>query len=146
MTQRPITKATARRLAITRQHLAGKTPKPTPEAILNIVRDLGCLQLDPISAVARSHLLVLWSRLGAYDPADVDRLIYEERHLFEYWAHVASIVLTEDYPVHHARMRSYAAGDDVPWNQRVQAWINQNQDLRDFIIAELTEKGARLSR
>jgi uncharacterized protein YcaQ len=113
---------------------------------MEVVRDLGCLQLDPISAVARSQLLVLWSRLGVYDPGDLDRLVYEERQLFEYWAHVASIVLTEDYPIHSSRMREYVQGDGNSWSKRVRDWIAQNQDLHDFILAEIGEKGARLSR
>ena len=147
MTKRTISKTTARRLAITRQRLAGEQPPPTPEGIMEVVRDLGCLQLDPISAVARSHLLVLWSRLGAYKPADLDKLIYEERHLFEYWAHVASIVLTEDYPVHHWRMRQYGRGEgEDGWSERVREWLATNQVLYDFILAEITEKGALMSR
>ena len=147
MTERTISKTTARRLAGARQRLAGTPPPASAEGILEVTRDLGCLQLDPISAVARSHQLVLWSRLGVYDPADLDRLLYEERKLFEYWAHVASIVLTEDYPIHHWRMRNYVASDDGDsWSQRVRDWIEQNRDLRDFILAELREKGALLSR
>jgi len=65
----------ARRLAVTRQRLAGE-PRPSPGAdgILDVVRDLGCLQLDPTSVVARSHLLELLSRLGTYDPAHLDAL------------------------------------------------------------------------
>ena len=93
---------------------------------MDVVRDLGCLQLDPISAVARSHLLVLWSRLGVYDLADLDRLIYEDRQLFEYWAHVASIVLTEDYPdpsLADAQLRQRWDGGDA-WAQRVRDWID----------------------
>ena len=142
MTTRTISKTTARRLAVTRQRLAGDLPEPTPEAMLDVVRDLGCLQLDPISAIARSHLLVLWSRLGVYDPADLDRLLYEDCQLFEYWAHVASIVLTEEYPVHHWRMRNYVSTDfGNPWSKRVHDWITENQALHDFILAELTRKG-----
>jgi uncharacterized protein len=146
MTLRTISRTSARRLAISRQHLAGKPPKPTREAIMEIVRDLGCLQLDPISAVARSHLLVLWSRLGVYKPADLEHLVYGDRQLFEYWAHVASIVLTEDYPVHHWRMRRYPSTDDISWAVNIDNWVSQNQALHDFILAEITEKGARLSR
>jgi len=55
MTLHTITPITARQLAITRQHLAGSLPKPNTEQILNVVCDLGCLQLDPTTAVARSH-------------------------------------------------------------------------------------------
>ncbi len=63
-----------------------------------MVRDLGCLQLDPISAVARSHQLVVRSRVGSYDLAVLDQLLWTDRSLFEYWAHMASIVLTETIP------------------------------------------------
>jgi hypothetical protein len=58
-----------RRLAVSRQRLTGPVPAAAgPEEIMSVAADLGSLQLDPISVVARSHLLVLWSRLGA--PAD----------------------------------------------------------------------------
>ncbi|HEX2250079.1 MAG TPA: crosslink repair DNA glycosylase YcaQ family protein, partial [Gemmatimonadales bacterium] len=77
---------------------------------MDVARDLGCLQLDPISVVAKSHLLVLWSRLGPYALKDLDALLWRERRLFEYWAHMASIVLTEDYPIHHLLMRQYPHG------------------------------------
>ncbi len=147
MTIRTLSRQTARRLAIARQRLAGEAPPATPDGIMEVVRDLGCVQLDPISAVARSPLIVLWSRLGVYKTADLDQLIYQDRQLFEYWAHVASIVLTEDYPIHHWRMRHYVSGDgNDPWAKRVRDWIAMNQELHDFILAELTEKGALLSR
>src|SRR5664279_3076638 len=135
MAERTLSKTTARRLAITRQRLAGDPAPATPAGIMDVVHDLGCLQLDPISAVARSQLLVLWSRLGVYDPADLDRLIYDEHQLFEYWAHVASIVLTDDYPIHHWKMRNYVA-DDKAWSLTVRDWVKQNQALHDFILAE----------
>src|SRR5467141_2157506 len=94
----------ARQLAITRQGLAGNH---RPNGILDLVRRIGCLQLDPINVVARSHLLVLWSRLGTFDRAELDRLLWKDRALFEYWAHAASIVLTEDYPLHAGMMRTW---------------------------------------
>jgi hypothetical protein len=109
------------------------------------VRELGCLQLDPISAVARSHLLVLWSRLGAYDPADLDALLWEEKRFFEYWAHCASIVLTEDYPIHSEMMRRYA-GDESEWAQRTRDWMRENQALHDHVLGEIRARGPLLSR
>src|SRR4029079_5468948 len=101
-----ISSTTARRLAITRQRLAGNPPQSGAQGMLDLVRDLGCLQLDPTSAVARSHLLVLWSRLGAFNPADLDKLLWKDRSLFEYWAHAASIVLTDEYPIHNRQMQA----------------------------------------
>lgn len=137
---RTLTLTDARRLAVTRQRLTGETPPSSPQNMLEVVRDLGCLQLDPTSAVARSHLLVLWSRFGQYDPAHLDTLLWQERSLFEYWAHAASIVLTEDYPIHHRQMRSYEASGSN-WGQRVRQWVKGNASLREHIIEEITRLG-----
>jgi len=147
-----ISPAQSRRLAVTRQRLSGGRPTPDSEGMLSAVRDLGCLQLDPISAVARSHLLVVWSRVGRYDTAVLDNLIYGDKQLFEYWAHAASIVLTEDYPVHSLQMRRYGKdmrrygpGDDK-WVEYVRAWIEKNKDLHRQILDRLTADGPLLSR
>ena len=137
----PITASPAEicRLFITRQRLAGPRPAPTAEGLLEVARDLGCIQLDPISAVARTNLLVPWSRLGSYDPALFDQLLWQDRSLFEYWAHCASIVLTEDYPIHHAHMKNHRAGDS-PWAKRVRDWMTKNQKLVDEVFAALRER------
>ncbi len=140
MTLHTLSPNLARRLAITRQHLAGQRAPATADDILNIVRDLGCVQLDPISVVARSHRLVLFSRLGAYDPAHLDALLWRERKLFEYWAHCASIVLTEDYSIHRSFMRNYAT-DDSAWSRRVRKWLKDNAALRRAILNRLRREG-----
>ncbi len=145
MTERTISSQTARRLAITKQRLAGARPPPTQEGITEVARSLRCLQLDPISVVARSHQLVLWSRLGPYDLLDLDRLLWEERSLFEYWAHAASIVLTEDYPIHRMLMRKYATTDRLR-HQRLRIWLSENEPLRRHILTSLRRKGALRSR
>lgn len=141
---RTLTPTLARRLAITRQRLTGPPPARDAAGILDVVRDLGCLQLDPISVVARSHQLVLWSRLGVYDLADLDTLLWQERKLFEYWAHCASIVLTEDYPIHQVQMHNSSTGTSG-WAVRVRTWIAANQGLHDYILEELCAKGPRMS-
>jgi uncharacterized protein YcaQ len=144
MPPRRIALPLARRLALTRQRLAGPRPAPDRAGILATIRDLGCLQLDPTSVVARTHLLVLWSRLGAFDPADLEAL-RRDRLLFEYWAHQASLVLAEDYQIHQLTMRTFAAGDR-PWHRRVQEWLAANEPLRRSILAELRERGPTLAR
>lgn len=140
-----ITPTIARRLAIQKQHLAGERPPPTSGGILDMTRDLGCLQLDPISAVARSHTLVVWSRVGNYDHAELNKLLWEERQLFEYWAHAASIVLSEDYAIHQTMMRKYAVGDS-PWATRVRQWVEHNKALHDYMLGEITARGPLASR
>ena len=139
---RTISLQTARRLFIQRQHLNDLNPANDAAGILDVVRDLGCVQLDPISAVTRSHQLVIRSRVGNYDLAALDHLLWTERSLFEYWAHVASIVLTEDYPIHHLLMRTYLRGQpQTAWRQRTQQWLKANQRLQRHILQELKRHG-----
>jgi hypothetical protein len=139
---RTITLETARRLFIQRQRLNDLAPAHDAAGILDLMRDLGCLQLDPISAVARSHTLVVRSRVGNYDLAALDQLLWRDRSLFEYWAHMASIVLTEDYPIHHLLMRTYLRGEpQTAWRQRTQQWLKANLKLQRHILQELKLHG-----
>lgn len=98
------------------------------------------MQLDPISVVARSHQLVLWSRLGPYALPALDKLLWSERRLFEYWAHCASIVLTEDYPLHAALMRRYPRGASA-WSTRIRNWVQQNADLKRHLLGQVRRHG-----
>jgi len=132
----------ARRLFLTRQRLTGPplAADPGPEAIMEVAGDLASLQLDPINVVARSHRLVLWSRLGGYDPADLEALLWRERRLFEYWTHAAAIVCTGDYPIHSLLMRRYPS-DRHTHNRRLRAWLAANQALRRSILRQLRADG-----
>jgi uncharacterized protein len=126
----------ARRLAVRAQRLDGPAPRGRPdrEAILEICRSLRCLQIDPTNVVARNHLLVVFSRLGAYDPALLERIAYEDRDLFEYWAHEASLVLSEDLPLHRCLMRTWR-------NERAQRWWELNEAFRAYILDRLRADG-----
>lgn len=137
-----LTLQTVRRLAISRQHLDDNSYPP----LLNLIRDLGCLQLDPISVVERPHYLIPWSRLGQYDRADLDRLLWEDRTLFEYWAHAASIVLTEEYPIHQWKMRR---SSDVKFEQHIHSRLDGDADvpaLTQTILVRLARDKAVFSR
>ncbi len=134
--KRTITPTQARQLAVSSQRLSG----PRETAVLPLVQQINCLQIDPLNVVARSPLLVLWSRLGQYSPADFEALLWDEKSLFEYWAHAASIILTDDYPLHRPRMVNFARGDSK-WEKRVQDWLEVNQPFRRYILNELTQRG-----
>src|SRR5438876_3661918 len=110
----------AQRLVVRSQHLAGSPPAAGIDGMRQVLRGLRVLQLDPVNVVARSHLLVLWSRLGGFDRDDLDTLLWRERWLFEYWAHAASLVLTEDYPIHRLMMRAYQVTEGP------QKWLEAN--------------------
>jgi len=137
---RKISPTTLQRLAISSQGLTGTPATSGREAIMKIFRDLGCVQFDPLRAVERTQLLVLRSRLGTFDSADLESLLYEERQLFEYWAHAASFVLTEDFPIFWRHMRAWAPGDR-PWMKRAKAWMAENCDMRASILEELEHNG-----
>ena len=122
----------ARRLAVARQRLSGSRPKSvTSDDIHALVRTIGCLQLDPTAIVARNHLLVLFSRLGPFDPKLVDALLWDERRLYEYWAHQASIVPTEDRALHAAL--------PPPWlDQRTTAaWMTTRGRFTKLVLKRL---------
>ncbi|HEY84777.1 MAG TPA: hypothetical protein G4N96_06675 [Chloroflexi bacterium] len=141
MTELTFTPTLARRLAVTRQRLAGPQVEATPDGIMKVFRDLGCVQIDPIRAVERTQYLTLWSRLGNYDRAHLDSLLWQEKQLFEYWAHAASIVLTEDFPIHQTQMRSFSENNTAGWGRRIRDWVAANQSFRQYILDELRQRG-----
>jgi uncharacterized protein YcaQ len=111
-----------------------------------VARALRCIQLDAVAvAGAPSQLLVPFSRLGPYDLRLLDRLLFEDRVLFHYWAHAASLVLTEDFPIHSARMVPYADRDSVR-GRRIADWLADNRELRSQVLGEIRRRGPLRSR
>ena len=127
----------ARRVAVARQRLSGSRPNPvTTDDIHELVQAIGCLQLDPTAVVARNHLLVVFSRLGPFDPKLVDLLLWDERRLYEYWAHQASIVPTEDRPLHAAL--------PPPWGEprRTETWMTRRARFSKLVLERLAANGS----
>jgi uncharacterized protein YcaQ len=129
--------AEARRIAVRAQALDG-----TATGVLETVRRLGRLQIDPIATVAPPQYLVLWSRLGAYDQAELDRLLWEERKLFE-WA--AFIWPMEDFPLLLARMRRRRTGKSAA-ERRGAEFLRKNAGFKRYVLRELERRGPLLSR
>ncbi|HWC14332.1 MAG TPA: crosslink repair DNA glycosylase YcaQ family protein [Actinomycetota bacterium] len=131
----------ARRLAITKQRLAGPPPTPNADGIVELAVQLGCLQIDPIRVVEHPQYLIPWSRLGHYEHAELDKAMWEEKRLFHYWAHAASLVPTSDYPIHQVMMRRYPAMYWSVHHERLVAFLDANKTLRRHILLQLRKKG-----
>jgi uncharacterized protein YcaQ len=128
--------ATAAQLLDSPDHFAKQTDK---ERIMTAVRQIRCLQIDPINVVARNPLLVLWSRIGAYEVDAFGELLWEDRLLFEYWAHAASLVLAEDFPIFRLWMEPRPSNG--MWSERYHEWLEANEPFRQYIFNELKTRG-----
>lgn len=132
----------ARRIMIGAQLLAGPVPKrPTKQRMLDTIRHLGALQIDSISVVARSHHIVLWSRLGHHPHDWLYELQGRDRALFEYWAHACAYVPIELFPYFRRAMLEYVDAATPGWSARVRDWIRENQTLIDEVIDHVRVNG-----
>jgi hypothetical protein len=132
MREVPVEKA--RRIAVRAQGLDGRA-----RGVLQTVRKLGYLQLDPISSVAPPQHLVLWSRLGSFDPTRLERLLWKERKLVEWRAFVYPI---EDMPI----LKAFMGRRDRPMDRHRVDWLKEHAAFRRYVLRELGERGPLLSR
>jgi uncharacterized protein YcaQ len=124
----------ARRIAVRAQGLDGSVSD-----VLDTVRRLGYLQLDPISSVAPPQHLVLWSRLGPWDTSELERLLWQERKLVE-WR--AFLYPSEDLPI----LRAFMRRRDRPYDRHIIDWLKANAAFKRYALKELRERGPLLSR
>ncbi len=108
---RRLSVASARRIALAAQGFARPRPArpPSVNQIATLVERLGLLQLDSVNVFTRAHYMPVFSRLGPYDRARLDRIAGHgtgkiDRRLIEYWAHEASLIPVELHPLFRWRM------------------------------------------
>jgi hypothetical protein len=116
MTQ-AISAATARRIALAAQGFADNRPagEIARRHLAKVIGRIGLLQIDSVSVVVRAHYMPLFSRLGLYDRDLLDGAASgrKKRMLFEYWAHEASLLPVETWPLMRWRMDRAASNEGI---------------------------------
>lgn len=125
-------------MALAAQGFTRSRPASVSSPHVHRVMDrLGVLQIDSVNVFARSHYLPLFSRLGAYDPALLDRIFLSRTtHYVEYMAHEATFIPVEDWSLWEFRMQDFRrrwAGED--------SWMSSNARTLQWVQDELRTRG-----
>ncbi len=96
----------ARRVALAAQGFTERRPTGRVDSrhFRKVLGRLGTVQLDSVNVLARSHEIVFFARLGAYDRAALSRWLWGSHEVFEYWGHEASLHPVERHPLLRWRM------------------------------------------
>jgi uncharacterized protein len=129
-----LTKAQARRIAVRAQLLDA----PQPTDLVDVVKQLTLLQVDPTAAIAPSADLVVWSRLGsAYRTEQLKQALEQDRTLFELDALVRPM----------SDLGLYLAGAaERPVHDRARGWLRDNDRFRRDVLKLLGSSGPLSSR
>ena len=128
----------ARSIAITAAGLAEPRPK-SGEVGLNdferVARCLNIVQVDSVNVLVRAQYMPFFSRLGSYPLEMLHRYAYEERNLFEYSVHEASLIPMDHLPMIRHRMTEWR-----PW-RRWSELMDEHPGLLESIVDEVTSRG-----
>ncbi|SJM35735.1 winged helix-turn-helix domain-containing protein [Mesorhizobium delmotii] len=134
--------AMARRIALAAQGFADPRPNSTPNRrhLARVLGRTGLLQIDSVSAVVRAHYMPLYSRLGPYPLALLDNAaVTRKRTVFEYWAHEASFLPVETYPLMRWRMERAERGEEM--YNGLAKWGRERAAYIEDIYREVVERG-----
>jgi uncharacterized protein len=135
-----LSRAEARRIALAAQgFLDPRHATPDLRTLNRTVRRTGVLQIDSVNVLQRAHYMPLFSRIGPYDAALLDRASGRApRRLVEYWAHVAAFMPVDLWPHMQHRMRHYRDGG--------HPWMDGRNDLVGSLVEEVRDRGPSTSR
>jgi uncharacterized protein len=132
----------ARRTALAAQGFAEARPVsvPTRRHLRRVLSQVQLIQLDSVNVAVRAHYMPLFSRLGAYEPTLVDDAAWSHtarrpRMLVEYWAHEASLVPVEDWPLLHSGAKRQG------WWTNYAGIVERSPALAEDILAVVKELG-----
>jgi uncharacterized protein YcaQ len=116
----------------------GLTKSTKPSSVLETIDTMGVLQIDSVNVFERAHYMPLFSRLGPFDKTELDNLHGGKNPtLLEYWAHEASFIRTEHYPLFGYRMEYNQRGTRA----RYEKWADENREFLDWIKNEIRTRG-----
>ncbi|CDX12899.1 conserved hypothetical protein [Mesorhizobium sp. ORS 3324] len=137
-----ISLAAARRIALGAQGFTDPRPggEPNRRHLARVLSRTGLLQIDSVSAVVRAHYMPLYSRLGPYPLALLDNAaVTRKRAVFEYWAHEASFLPVETYPLMRWRMQRAERGEEMYLG--LAKWGRERKATIDEIYGQVAERG-----
>lgn len=127
----------ARRYALAAQGFTEKRPTGMVDVrhFRRVLDRIAVVQLDSVNVFARTHYMPFFSRLGNYRRHHLDQWIWGSGEMFEYWAHMASVVPT---PAHHLfRWRMERSG---VWSG-FQKVLDEKPDYVDRVLDQVRERG-----
>ncbi|RWH70897.1 winged helix-turn-helix domain-containing protein [Mesorhizobium sp.] len=137
-----LTLAMARRIALGAQGFNDPRPNGVPDRrhLARVLSRTGLLQIDSVSAVVRAHYMPLYSRLGPYPLSLLDNAaVTRKRAVFEYWAHEASFLPVETYPLLRWRMQRAEQGDEMYLG--LAKWGRERREMIDDIYRKVADRG-----
>lgn len=143
MTQK-LSLAAARRIALAAQGFMDPRPAfaPSRRHLARVLSRTGLLQIDSVSAVVRAHYMPLYSRLGPYPMSLLDdATVGRKRMLFEYWAHEASLLPVETWPLMQWRMERAGNNDPGEIYKGLAEWAATRQSFIEEINQEVKARG-----
>ncbi len=140
MPQDHLSLSEARRIALAAQGFDRLRPTGQVSArdLRRTIRQLGLLQIDYVNVLLPAHYQVPFSRLGPYERSRLDDLVYRRREFTEQWAHEASIVPVESWPLLRHRMETHRVR---PWG--FESFMKQHAGYVDQVLDEVRARGAR---
>lgn len=126
----------ARRISLAAQGFARKKPAVVgARHFAGVMSQLGLIQLDSVNVCARSHYMPFYARLGAYSQTSLDSWINTSQRHFEYWAHEASVMSVEKYPLWRWKMEEW-----IPWKS-MRTVLSEHPTLEDEVLRQVQEHG-----
>ncbi|WP_439138130.1 winged helix-turn-helix domain-containing protein [Planktotalea sp.] len=140
----PVLKNKAARAIFLDRHLLSAAPSGSGkgEDLLDLITQLGFVQVDSINTVERAHHMVLRARRAAYRPTNLTPLLEKDHSLFEHWTHDASMIPTAFFP--HWKLRFERDAETL--RRQWRSWRREGfEEKVDTLLERIEAEGPKSS-